>query len=44
MMEQQTVLKISHLSKSFGRHRVLKDVTLEAYAGEVLGVLGPNGA
>ena len=43
-MEQQTVLKISHLSKSFGRHRVLKDVTLEAYAGEVLGVLGPNGA
>lgn len=44
MMEKNAVLKISHLSKSFGRHRVLKDISFEAYAGEVFGFLGPNGA
>jgi len=44
MMEKTAVLKISHLSKSFGRHKVLKDVSFDAYAGEVFGFLGPNGA
>lgn len=44
MTEKTAVLKISHLSKSFGRHKVLRDLSLEAYAGEVLGFLGPNGA
>ncbi|MCL1866797.1 MAG: ABC transporter ATP-binding protein [Oscillospiraceae bacterium] len=40
----ETVLKISHLNKSFGNRQVLKDVSFETYAGEVFGFLGPNGA
>ncbi len=44
MMEKTTVLQISHLSKSFGRHKVLEDISFDAYAGEVFGFLGPNGA
>lgn len=44
MTDKTAVLRISHLSKSFGRHKVLDDVSFDAYAGEVFGFLGPNGA
>jgi simple sugar transport system ATP-binding protein len=37
-------LELRHISKSFGGVRVLDDVSLELYAGEVLGLLGDNGA
>lgn len=39
-----TALKIEHLNKSFGRRKILHDVCLETYTGEVFGFLGPNGA
>lgn len=39
-----TVLKIEHLNKSFGKRRILHDISLETYEGEVFGFLGPNGA
>jgi ABC-2 type transport system ATP-binding protein len=39
-----SVLKIEHLSKSFGRRKVIDDITFDVYAGEVFGFLGPNGA
>lgn len=37
-------LNIEHLSKSFGDHQVLKDVSLKAESGKALGLLGRNGA
>lgn len=37
-------LSIHGLSKNYGQHRALHDVDLTAYSGEVLAVLGKNGA
>jgi lipopolysaccharide export system ATP-binding protein len=37
-------LKASHLQKSYGSRKVVKDVSLEVAKGEVVGLLGPNGA
>ena len=38
------VLRVEHLSKSYGARQVVKDVTVDVKAGEVVGLLGPNGA
>ena len=38
------MIKIEHISKSFGKQQVLKDINLEIPAGQVVGLLGPNGA
>ena len=35
---------ISHVSKSFGPVKAVKDVSFEVYPGEIFGLLGPNGA
>lgn len=40
----QAVLTIKGLSKSFGRRKVIDNISFEVYAGEVFGFLGPNGA
>lgn len=37
-------LKISEIRKSFGKERVLKNVTIEASSGECVGILGVNGS
>jgi len=42
--QKETVIKIENLDKSFGKIRVLDDVNIEIYKGEVFGFLGPNGA
>lgn len=42
--ENNVILGIEHLSKSFGKKQVLHDISFETYAGEVFGFLGPNGA
>lgn len=39
-----TTLRVENVSRSYGRRRALSKVTLEASAGEVLGLFGPNGA
>ncbi len=37
------MIQIDHLSKSFGTLEVLKDVTVEIKAGEVISIIGPSG-
>ncbi|MFA7274485.1 MAG: ATP-binding cassette domain-containing protein [Crocinitomicaceae bacterium] len=38
------MLEISNLTKSYGRHLALKDVSFHLEEGEIFGLLGPNGA
>ena len=37
-------LEVSHLQKSYGSRKAVKDVSLVVRKGEVVGLLGPNGA
>ena len=37
-------LQVDHVSKAFGDHQVLRDVSFEVSQAEVLGLLGANGA
>lgn len=43
-IKKDPVLRVSHLSKKFGKRQILSDVSFETYGGEVFGFLGPNGA
>ena len=38
------VLRVISLNKTFGRREVVKEVPLDANGGEIVGLLGPNGA
>ncbi len=38
------ILRVEHLSKSFGAVRIAHDVNFTVQEGEILGVIGPNGA
>lgn len=40
----ETAIKLNHVSKNFGKRRVVDDLCLETHTGEVFGFLGPNGA
>ena len=39
-----TVLEIKSLSKSFGKRKVIDNISLEVKEGEIFGFLGPNGS
>ena len=43
-MEAKTVLEIKGISKYFGKHKVIDNVSLDIKEGEIYGFLGPNGA
>jgi ABC-type multidrug transport system ATPase subunit len=38
------VLKVSHLTKAYGPHVIVKDFSLEVYGGEAVALTGRNGA
>ncbi len=38
------VLRLDHVSKSFGTKEVLKDITFSVNSGEIIGYIGSNGA
>ncbi len=38
------ILKVSHLTKEFGKLKAVNDLSFEVREGEILGVMGPNGA
>lgn len=40
----QTILSIQNLTKNYGKTKALDQLTLEIHAGEVFGLLGPNGS
>lgn len=40
----ETIVKMNHLSKSYAKKEVLKDVSLELKKGRIIGLLGPNGS
>jgi rhamnose transport system ATP-binding protein len=44
MSDRQPVIRVDHVSKSFGGVRALQDVHFEIFAGEVHALLGENGA
>ncbi len=44
MSEKNDAIEISHLIKSYGKHRGVKDISLTVKEGDIFGFLGPNGA
>ncbi len=43
-MSTQPIITIQSLSKTLGKNKVLENINLSIYEGEVFGFLGPNGA
>ncbi len=40
----KNIIEVDHVSFSYGREAVLKDITLQIHEGDYLGLIGPNGA
>ena len=40
----ETILKINHLSKSFGNHEVLRDIDFTVEKGDVTSIIGASGS
>ena len=43
-MSRETFIKIANLSKTFGDHNVLSDISLDIYRGEVTTIIGSSGS
>ncbi|HWJ25439.1 MAG TPA: ABC transporter ATP-binding protein [Flavisolibacter sp.] len=41
---ESPVISIKHLNKNYGSKKVLNDINLDVYPGQVIGYIGPNGA
>ena len=40
----EPILKINHLSKSFGNHEILRDIDFNVYKGDVTSIIGMSGS
>ena len=40
----EMILQVNHLSKSFGKHEVLKDIDFTVNKGDVISVIGASGS
>ena len=40
----EMILQVNHLSKSFGKHKVLKDINFTVKAGDVTSIIGASGS
>lgn len=43
-MSSDAIIRLDHLTKSFGDRTIFEDVTLEVHESEVLAIVGPSGA
>lgn len=43
-MEKEVIINVDHLTKDYGFHRGVFDVSIKVHKGECYGYLGPNGA
>ena len=43
-MHKDTLIVVEHVSRDYGNHRAVDDISFSVARGEVLGFLGPNGA
>ncbi|OYV23914.1 MAG: sugar ABC transporter ATP-binding protein, partial [Acidimicrobiales bacterium 20-64-4] len=43
-MSETPILELRHVSKSYGSVKALTDVSFSAYAGQIIGLVGDNGA
>lgn len=41
---ENPIIEVNHVTKAFGEHTVLSDISLKVPTGSVFGVLGPNGS
>lgn len=41
---REAVIEIGHLTKTYGKHRGVTDISMSVEAGDIFGFLGPNGA
>ena len=41
---ENTVLKLKNVSKSFGKRKIIDNISLKVNSGEIFGFLGPNGS
>ena len=44
ILSKGPILQVNHLSKSFGEHRVLRDVDFSVSRGEVISIIGASGS
>ena len=42
--QENSILEVSHLEKSFGTHSVLKDISFSVHPGDVVSVIGASGS
>ena len=40
----ELLLKVDNLAKFFGTSRILKDISLDVYKGDVIAIIGPSGS
>ena len=40
----QPILQVQHLSKSFGRREILRDIDFSVFPGDVISIIGASGS